>query len=590
MSNSKLIKKAIQLHKSGKVQDSIGIYLKILPKMKLNSDFLCLIGSAYYEIGEALKAYQFLKRSVLLNPENPESQNNLGNVLKKLNRLDEAINHYDKAISLEAKYATAYYNRGITLQKLKRLDEAYESYKYAFDIDPKIEFLLGIKLHLQMHLSNWLDFENQLESIKKKIDENNKAIYPFDLLSLIDCPATQKMASQIYVKAKFDVRAVENQKFKINKSHRIKIGYFSADFHNHATMHLLADVLEKHDKDHFEIFAFSFGPITNDAWQSRARKAFDQFIECNNNSDKEIAKLSRDLGIEIAIDLKGFTTDSRTGIFADRAAPIQVNFLGYPGTMGTDFIDYIVADKLLIKEEQQEFYVEKIAYLPDCYQPNCYRRDVFAESVCRSNFSLPKHGVVFSSFNNNYKITPPIFASWMRILKEVDGSVLWLLATNSIAQNNLKKYAFEANIDVNRLIFAENVPIQDHLNRIRLADIFLDTFPCGAHTTCSDALRMGLPVVTMEGQSFASRVAASLLTNAGIPELIAKDLQSYEKIAIELALDSNRIKKIRGQLLDNNHVTSLFDPKIYAKNIEILYRKMHHFHLNELPPGHIYVQ
>jgi predicted O-linked N-acetylglucosamine transferase (SPINDLY family) len=396
----------------------------------------------------------------------------------------------------------------------------------------------------------------------------------------------QKVAAEVYTETEYlnkDIR--HSGTFK--DAELITIGYYSADFYSHATMHLIAELFENHDKSKFNIIAFSLGKNTNDIWQSRAKKSFNQYIDCSHMSDLEVVETSRRLGVEIAVDLKGHTQNSRTNIFMLNTAPIQVNYLGYPGTMGAKYIDYIVADKILIPENRRNDYSENIAYLPECYQPNCRERYVSDKSLNRADFGLPEKSIVFCSFNAQSKITPNLFNSWMNILKSVDGSVLWIMVKNSIAVNNLKKEAEKRGVDSSRLIFANYAPIEAHLSRLCLADLMLDTFPYGAHTTCSDALRMGLPVVTMMGESFASRVAGSLLTTIGLPELITYSLDEYERLAIRLAKNSSELATIKSILMENQKTSPLFDSERYARNIEKLYMKMVERHRQGLPPDHI---
>jgi predicted O-linked N-acetylglucosamine transferase (SPINDLY family) len=349
----------------------------------------------------------------------------------------------------------------------------------------------------------------------------------------------------------------------------------------------MAELFEMHDKSQFELVGFSFGPIANDEMRRRLVKSFDQFIEVGRKSDVEVAKLSRDLNIDIAVDLKGFTQDARTGIFSHRAAPIQVNYLGYPGTLGADYMDYIIADKTLIPPQSQQSYSEKIVYLPNSYQVNDRKRLISDKHFTRLELGLPENGFVFCCFNNNFKILPATFYGWMRILKAVDGSVLWLFQDNTWAVDNLKKEFEKQGIAAERLVFAKRLPLSEHLARHRQADLFLDTFPCNAHTTTSDALWVGLPVLTLIGRSFASRVAASLLNAVGLPELITSTQEEYEALAIELAVSPNKLEDIKLKLANNLITTPLFDTLCFTKNIEAAYVDMHGRYHAGLEPDHI---
>ena len=352
------------------------------------------------------------------------------------------------------------------------------------------------------------------------------------------------------------------------------MGYFSADFHEHATMYLMAQLFELHDRSKFEIIGFSFGPDKQDSMRQRAVTAFDQFYDVRSKTEKEIAEFSRDLGVDIAIDLKGFTLDARTGIFAYRAAPIQINYLGYPGTMGAEFMDYIIADRIIIPEHLRGKYSEKVLYLPNCYQVNDQTRQISKTQYSRESLGLPDAGFIYCSFNANYKITPNVFESWMNILHHVDGSVLWLLEDNAKAASNLKNEAQKRGIDPKRIVFTQQAPLSEHLARQQVADLFLDAWPCNAHTTTSDALWAGLPVLTFPGESFASRVAASLITAIGLPEMIMSSTEEYENTAIYYGQNSKELLNLRKRLAANRLSSSLFDSKRFTANIELLYLEL----------------
>ena len=571
------------------LDEALSCHQKALALNPNQPEFHNNFGSTLKHLGKFEDSLIAFESAIAINPEYAEAWSNRGAVFQELKMFDEALASCDRAIAINPEYAEAWSNRGAVFQELKMFDEALASCDRAMAIDHDVDFLRGARLHAQMHTCNWTDFNSRLDNLVDEVGKGAKASTPFSLIALIDSPEIHKIASEIHIKNKFSTLGNSPEFSAPNIHSKIKVGYFSADFHDHATMHLMAELFEKHDKDRFEFVAFSFGPVTNDPWQLRAKNTFDKFIECHGQSDAEVAATSRNLGIDIAVDLKGFTQDSRTGIFAARAAPIQVNFIGYPGTMGANYIDYLIGDQTLIPEQSRDFYTEKIAYLPNCYQPNCRSREISSKPISRSDFGLPESGVVFSSFNNNYKITPEVFASWVRILKAVEGSVLWLLASNSTAEDNLKKHSLKGGIDPDRIVFAQRLPIEEHLNRIRLADLMLDAFPYGAHTTCSDALRMGLPVVTLQGDSFASRVAASLLRTVGLPELAADSHTSYENLAIELANNPEKLARIRVRLTDGIKSSPLFDPDLFARNLESLYSTMYQRHQEGLTLDHIFV-
>jgi predicted O-linked N-acetylglucosamine transferase (SPINDLY family) len=547
------------------------------------------LGIALKELKRYDEAIAHYDKALSLKPDYAEAWSNKGNVLNELKRYDEAIAHYDKALSLKPDYAEAWSNKGYTLHELKRFNEAITHYDKALSLKPDIDWMSGDLLHTKMKICSWSGLAESLEEISKKVAANEKVVDPLALLALSDDALLHKKCSEIYIQSRYPFNPSLEPIPKRPQSQKIRVGYFSADFHNHATGYLMAELFELHNKGHFELIGFSFGPIANDEMRQRLEKSFDQFIEIGRKSDVEVARLSRDLNIDIAVDLKGFTRDARTGIFAHRAAPIQVNYLGYPGTMGADYIDYIIADKILISPKLQSCYSEKVIYLPNSYQVNDSKRLISDRKFTRQELGLPLNGFIFCCFNNNYKILPATFEGWMRILKAVEGSILWLFQDNSWAAENLKKEAEKQGITPNRLVFAECLPLPEHLARHHQADLFLDTFPYNAHTTTSDALWTGLPVLTLMGCSFASRVAASLLNAVGLPELITSTQEEYEALAIDLALSPNKLADIKLKLAKNRLTAPLFDTPLFTKNLESAYIKMYERYHANLESAHILI-
>jgi predicted O-linked N-acetylglucosamine transferase (SPINDLY family) len=546
--------------------------------------------STLYHLKRLDEALESCNQAIIIKPDYAEAHSNRGVMLTGLSQFDEALASYNRAIVLKPDYADAYSNRGVALKELKRLDEALASYDRALVLKPDINFILGHSLHTKMHLCIWDELPMHLNVLTHKINNNEKVAVPFPVLALIDDPNIQRKTAEIFAKENYPLSHFLPKIDRYSDHPKIRVGYFSADFHNHATMHLMAELFEYHDKKQFELIAFSFGPDEQDEWRQRALLCFDQFVDVRFKSDREIALLARTMEIDIAVDLKGFTGDSRAGIFAEGSAPIQVNYLGYPGTMGADYMDYLIADRTLIPEDKQQHYSEKIVYLPNSYQVNVSKRSVTETALTRQDLGLPNTGFVFCCFNNNYKITPTTFAGWMRILKAVEGSVLWLFESNSSAVNNLRKEAVRFGVNEDRLIFAKHMPIADHLNRIQKADLFIDTLPYNAHTTTSDALRMGLPVLTLIGHSFASRVAASLLNAVNLPELITTSQEQYESLAIEFGTHPEKLTQIKNKLLHNLSISPLYDIKLFTQHIESAYLIMQERQQNGLPPDHIYVE
>ena len=529
------------------------------------------------------------EKAIFLEAGNSQAYLNLGLIEAELKNLVSALHYFERALSLKPDYHEAWSNKGSTLHELKRYEEAIVHYHQALSLKPDINWAYGDFQNIKMKISDWSDFYEGLINLANKIQLHQKSIQPFISLALFSEALMHRKSAEIYVDEKFPFNPALGLISKQPKRKKIRIGYFSADFHNHATGHLMAELFELHDKSCFEIIGFSFGPEKNDEMRQRLVKSFDQFIEVFSKSDIEIAQLSRDLNVDIAVDLKGFTQDSRTGIFSYRVAPIQVNYLGYPGTMGAEYIDYIVADKTLIPSQSQQYYSEKVVYLPHSYQANDRKRGISKKQFTRQELGLPREGFVFCCFNNNYKILPATFNAWMQILKMVDGSVLWLLKDNPWVSENLKKEAAKQGIDATRLVFAERMSLPEHLARHRHADLFIDTLPCNAHTTASDALWTGLPVLTLMGESFASRVAASLLNAIGLSELITTSQEEYIALAVKLADNSHKLADIKQKLKQNRLTTPLFDAPLFTKNIEAAYTIMYERYQLDFEPSHIYM-
>jgi protein O-GlcNAc transferase len=582
--------RGITLHELLRQEDALSSYDKAIALKPDYADAFNNRGNVLKEMRRLEDALSDYDNAIALKHDHAYAFNNRGNALKELYRFEDALSSYDRAISLKSDYVDAFYNRGLALQELKLLDEALLSYNDAITLKPDYDFLYGIKLHTQMHLCDWSNLQNQMGVLEASLAKDQKVIPPFPLLGLMDKPALHMKASRIYANAKY--AAPSNiEPFKNRPSDgKIRIGYYSADFHNHATSFLMAELFEAHDKQKFEFYGFSFGPNKQDEMRSRISSTFCHFFDVAKKSDREIAQMSRDLGIDIAVDLKGFTQDSRIGIFAERCAPLQVNYLGYPGTLAAPYFDYIVADKNLIPRESQEYYTEKIIYLPHSYQVNDSKRKISDKVFTRQELGLPENGFVFCCFNNNYKILPETFDVWMQLLKTVNGSILWLLQDNPTAANNLRKEAEKRGVDPARLVFAPRMTLEDHLARHRAADLFVDTLPYNAHTTASDALWAGVPVLTQKGESFAARVAASLLSAMDLPELITKTRMEYEARAIELASDPLQLAEIRNKIGKNRLTSPLFNGRLFARNMEAAYFEIYRRHLRGEKTDHIDIE
>lgn len=527
-------------------------------------------------------------KALLLHPEYVEGLSNKGNALYELERFEEAIIYFDEALRLRPSYAEAFLNKGHALFQLDRYVEAISSYEEALLLNPDMDWLYGCLIFAKMKICDWVEINNYIEKINSKVMLGNKVIDLLPFLALVDDSYLHKKAAEILIQTRHPFNPVLGELPKYPKKEKIRIGYFSTDFKIHPVAFLIAELFEMHDKNQFEIYAFSL-ICAKDQMRDRIISSVDHFIDVENKSDLEIAQLSRSLSIDIAIDLSGFTQYSRTGIFAYRAAPIQVNYLGYPGTTGSNYFDYIVADRALIPTQSQAFYSEKIVYLPNSYQVNDRKRSISNKQFTKNGLGLPKNGFIFCCFNSSHKILPATFDGWMRILHAVEGSILWLFEDNLSSTENLRLEAARRGIDPNRLIFAHKLPLEDHLARYYLADLFLDTAPYNAHTTASDALWANLPVLTLMGESFASRVAASLLNAIGIPELITHTQNEYEEMAILLATNPEKLLAIKENLITNRLSKPLFDTALFSRDIETAFMQIHQRYQADLLPYHLYI-
>tara|TARA_B110000114_G_scaffold67958_1_gene72042 strand:+ start:1701 stop:3677 length:1977 start_codon:yes stop_codon:yes gene_type:complete len=542
--------------------------------IKLNPNFIIIhniFANMLLKVERSVEAVKIFGQVVKININSAESHNNLGVALQALRRENEAEASFGRAIQLNPKFADAHYNLGLVLKKKGKIDEAGESYDRAKKINPDINYLLGTALHSKMYNCEWEDLSDNIHELKTKIDSNMKVSTPFPLHSMIDDPYIHRKVSEIYSYDRFS-RSNFFPKISYYRGHKkIKIGYFSPNFNNHPVSFLTAKLYEIHDREKFEIHAFSFSIDTNDEFNIRVKNAVDHYHDVSTLSDQEIIKLARSLEIDIAIDLAGHTDGGRTNIFSMSAAPIQIGYIGFLGTMGSNYYDYVVADKIIIPEKNKKYYTENIIYLPN-YQVNDsqdYSEDMIFN---KHDFGIPDETFVFCCFNQSYKFNPNIFDRWAKILKQVEDSVLMLYSENKNVIKNLKIEISNRGINPNRLIFLEKLIRSKYLARYKITDLFLDTHPYNAGATASDALRMGVPVLTYQGKSYPSRMGSSLLSTLNLPELIATSEKDYEIIAIELGKDSKKFDIIKEKLTNNLKTTQLFNTYLFSKNLEKAYQ------------------
>lgn len=611
------------LNQLGRYSEALASYDRVLELAPDLLDVHINRGNILQELRCPVDALISYERALDLNPNLANVHNNKGKVLRDLARFDDALVCYGKAIELDPNLFDAYLNRGHVLIELKRFELAFENFKQvvalkpdnadalygcgvilsamkqnlqaleayerALKLNPNVNGLMDAWFSARMSVSEWLDFDRNRQQIFDFFENREGIINPFLILSIEDDPDLQRRVADSYTENKYKVSRTSDTPLAGGTEGKIRVGYYSANLNSHPVAYLTAGVFEAHDSDGFEIIGFSMASLPDDQMQQRLTSAFDQFIDISRMSTQDIVKLSRDMGIDIAVDLMGYTQDSKPDIFVERCAPIQVNYLGYPGTMGLDRMDYIIADQTIIPSDMQQHYAEKVVYMPHSHFVYADPPDISDIVVSRAAQGLPETGVVFCCFNNSYKLLPAVFDSFMRILKAVPGSVLWLAESNDTVATNLRKEAEARGVDVERLVFAGRTDRQTYLARYRLADLFLDTAPYNAGTTAADALWAGVPVLTCVGQSFASRMAAGLVTTAGLPELVTQTPAEYETRAISLANDRLKIAALKTRLAQNHASSPLFDIPRFTRHLETAYASMLERHRAGLAPDHICV-
>lgn len=609
---------AVNAQQQGNLEEAARGYRAVLAADPKQFDALHLLGVIAAQQRDFAEAADLIARALAVNPNHAGAHYNLGYVYDDLRQFEAAVASYDRAVALKPDYALAYNNRGLALAALQRREEALASFDAALAIDPgyadawqnravvaseagrleeaaanfdtarhlnpDLPFMEGTRLFTKARLCDWRGHAEDVAALCAAVEAGAPVTPPWPILSLVDSPALHRRAAEVWTRAKHPVAAPALPPHP--RHSKIRVGYFSPDLRDHPVATLMAGVFESHDRAAFACTAFSFGPETGDAMQQRLHGAFDRFIDVRAKSDGEIAAIARGLGIDIAVDLAGYTSDSRAGIFAARAAPVQIYYLGFNGTMGADFIDYIIADRTLIPPAHRAYFSERVITLPS-YQANDQGRSISPRTFTRAELGLPAQDVVFCAFAPANKISPAGFAGWMRILRAVEGSVLWLSHHSVAAADNLRRAATAAGIASERLIFAARLDADEHLARQRAADLFLDTFPFTAASSAADALWAGVPVVTRMGESFAARVAASLLTAVDLPELITTTQDAFEALAIALARDPARRAALRAKLIETAAASRLFDTKRFTRALESAYTQVHARALEGLAPADI---
>ncbi|CAN5515625.1 tetratricopeptide repeat protein [soil metagenome] len=546
-------------------------------------------GTVHNDLKDYQAAIADFDNAIAQQPNDALAHHNKGNALFGLARYDDALAAYQHALALKPDLTDSWTGAGLTLHKLKRHDESARAYETARQINPSYPFLKGIQLHQRMLVCDWHDTGKLIAEIESDIAAGKLSAEPFGWQGVATSDRSLQRCAELYSAAKFPANTGGAPVARLDNSGKIRVGYLSGELRAQATSFLLVGVLEQHDTSRFEITAFDNGWDDGSDTRRRIDAAVHRIVGIRNLSDAKAASAIRDSGIDILVNLNGYFGDDRTNVFAQRPAPVQVNYLGFPGTLGAAYMDYIVADATAIPDRQRPFFTEKVVHLPDSYQANDRMRPISDRIFTRDQLGLPPDGFVFCCFNNNYKITPQTFDGWMRILARVPGSVLWLIEDNATASANLRKEASARGIDPQRLVFAARMVPEEHLARHRCADLFLDTLPYNAHTTASDALWAGLPVLTCRGETFAGRVAASLLGAMGLPELITSSQDNYERLAVDLATQPDRLKALRQKLADNRLTAPLFDTVRFTRHLEQAYGAMHARRKAGQKPEHIVI-
>jgi protein O-GlcNAc transferase len=567
--------------KQGDFAAAQALYDSALSLAPRSADVLLNLGRLQRMQGRPNEAFKLFRRALEIDPKRADTHADMAISYRDAGVFADAEIHFKRAIEIDGKQPGYFHNLAELLKVQNRFDEVAALNERALEIKADYLPALGALIHARQHMCAWDGIEKLWErSRREAVGEKGAGISPFSIMSQPSSPQEQLACAQSWAEQELAPMAAERVRLGFDHAKRrglpdkIRIGYLSWDYHQHATSYLIAELFELHDRGKFAVFAYSFGPDDGSAIRARIRGACDCFADVAQQSHVAIAQTIYDDGVDILVDLKGYTQGSRPQIIALRPAPVQVNWLGFPGTMGTDCIDYIIADPFVIPEGMDRFYSEKIVRLPDCYQVNDRQREIASQTPGRAECELPTKGVVFCCFNQTAKILPDVFASWMRILKAVPDSVLWLLDANRFATENLQRAVANHGVAAGRLIFAPRVPMPDHLARYRLADLALDTFPYTSHTTASDALWTGCPLVTCAGETFASRVAGSILIAAGLPELVTQSLADCERLVVNLATNPEKLRDLRRKLMENRDHCALFDTPRFVRDLEHAYAEM----------------
>ena len=587
------LQQARTLHTGGRLTDAEALYRDLLRKVPDHPEALHLLGVIRLQRGDAEQAVSLMLRASSLAPDNAPTQANLGSALLTLRRWEEALARYDQALRLNPKFVGVYHNRGTALQMLGRHTEAAQCFERLRESMPEGDFVLGNLCHSRGYVCDWRGFDTDAPALVSAVRAGRRAARPFGFLAVSASGAEQLQCARTYCAQA--VPSIPTPLWNgVRYEHdRIRIAYVSADFRDHVVSHLMAPIYEGHDSRRFQTIGIGVAAGDESAVAVRARRSLEQFVDAAGLSDADVAKKLCELEVDIAIDLTGYTLGGRPGIFAYRPAAVQVSYLGYPGTTGASYMDYVLADPYVIPPASQSFHTEKAVYLPETFQANDERRSVMAGGTAprsRATLGLAEETIVLCCFNNSYKLNPPLFEAWMSVLRMVPATVLWLLATEPGMEARLRDEALRRGIPATRLIFAPRVPYEEHLARLSHADLYLDTVPFNGGASTSDALWAGVPVVTCAGEAFAARMSGSLLSAVGLPELITNSLDGYTDMVRDLATDVNRLAQYKARLLRQRGNTALFDAQRFCRHLELAYQGMWERSQRGQPPASFAVE
>ncbi len=544
-------------------------------------------GNSLTALRRHVDAHASYEKALAINPNLGDAWLGIGNVLLAQRRYDAAGAAFQRAVAANPNSAKARLAIATVMQALRRYDETIAACDGALALDPAATGVEGVRFLAKLNICDWRTFDTDRSQLVAGVNRGAPVALPFVMLCATSASSVQLKCAQRFAGEAYARALADPQRRDIGTHDRLNVAYVSGDFREHAVSLLMADLFERHDRSKIRTIAISFGPDDQSKMRDRLKRSFETFIDVDARSDSEVATLMRELDVDIAVDLMGHTEGSRTEILARRPAPIQVNYLGYPGTMGARFIDYIIADHFVIPREQRDHYAEKIVYLPDTFQANDGRRPSVEHAPSRAAHGIPSDAFVFCSFNATQKITPTMFDVWMRLLRGVERSVLWLVANDRGVEGRLRQEAAARGVGAERLLFAPRANYVDYLNRYRCADLFLDTLPFNGGTTVSDALWAGLPVLACSGEAYASRMAGSLMRTAGVPELVTDCLQEYENLALVLAKDPAMLADIKARLSLNRGTCTLFDTDRFRRHIESAYRVMYERYRRGEQPEHL---